>query len=190
MKKLFLFLLLSICSLTILPAQDSSIKNRWNIKAGYSPNFSGLAVRNGIIRTMYGNYRIEANYGVTKFLETGIYLGYSRFTSFRNPISSPEFEYKNLNTPYFGLSWNFHLLPFFVKKPDFPIDLYLLGRYGGAYYTSPEDYIPSRGLHFECSHGVGLSGYFNKHVGLFVEGSFNQLHYSLWNVRGGLTFKF
>lgn len=188
MKKATLILIVLISFLQIVDAQDSYIKNRWNIKAGYA-SYRGVYVSNSGIKLTTGNYRIEANYKILNSLEVGGYLGYSRYSSLfvivgQGPI------YKNLNVPYFGLNVNFHPLSFLIKKPDYRFDFYLLGRYGGLYYASPEAYVPKKGLYSEIRHGVGLAFYITKRFGLYAEGSFSKLDTDLWNIRGGVTFKF
>jgi hypothetical protein len=192
MKKQTLFLLLFFSSFLALEAQDPHNKYRWSIKAGYS-SYPGLFVSVSGIKQSYGNYRIEANYGLLNFLETGLYLGYSRTTSYMNPAIDPTWVYKNLNTPYFGVNLNFHPLTFLIKKPDFRFDLYLLARYGGVYYFSPQAYIPAKGLQFQYQHGAGLGFSLSKHFGIFGEysyGVYGVLAKPSENLRYGLSVKF
>jgi len=186
MKKQII-LIVFIFSFLALDAQDSYIKNRWNIKAGYA-SYPGLFISGSGIKQSYGNYRIEANYGLLNFLEIGGYLGYSRLASYL-PVVGP-FLAENQNTPFFGLNINLQLLPFIVKRPDFRFDLYLLARYGGVYYSSPENYYPAKGFLFQYQHGIGLAFYLWKHVGIFGEYSFGILAKSSGNLRYGLNVKF
>jgi hypothetical protein len=189
MKKQSIIFLALLFSALSLHAQDSFIKNRFNIKAGYT-SYQGFFVSNHGIKQSFGNYRLEANYGILNFLETGIYLGYSRTTSQPVPVIGQGLIYQNLNTPFFGVGLNFHPLTFLVKKPDFRFDIYLLGRYGGIYYSSPKDYLPTEGLKFQNSQGAGLAFYFTKNIGIFTEYSFSELHVNSGNLRYGLSVKF
>lgn len=186
MKKQII-LIVFIFSFLALEAQDSYIKNRWNIKAGYA-SYQGLFISHSGMKPSYGNYRIEANYGLLNFFEIGGYLGYSRLTSML-PVVGP-LKWDTQNTPFFGVNINIQLLPFIVKRPDFRFDLYLLGRYGGVYYSSPEDYSPPKGFLFQYQHGIGLAFYLWKHVGIFGEYSFGILAKSSGNLRYGLSVKF
>jgi len=188
MKKATLILIVLISFLQIVDAQDSYIKNRWNIKAGYA-SYPGVYVSNSGIKLTTGNYRIETNYGLFNVLEVGGHLGYSRYAALL-PILGQGLIYKNMNVPYLGLNVNFRPLGFLIKKRDFRLDFYLFGRYGGLYYATPQDYVPPKGFYSEIRHGAGLSFYITKHIGLYVEGSFGKLDTDLWNIRGGVTFKF
>ena len=188
MKKQTVILLALLFSFLTVSAQDSYIKNRWNIKAGYA-SYPGYFVSSHGMRNNFGNIRLETNYGLFNFLEVGGHLGYSQFSALL-PIVGQGLIYKNLNAPYFGLNVNFHPLGFLIKKRDFRFDLYLFGRYGGYYYATPETYVPPKGFYSEIRHGAGLAFYLTKHIGLYAEGSFSKSETKLWNVRGGLTFKF
>ncbi|MFA6129092.1 MAG: hypothetical protein WC699_17470 [Bacteroidales bacterium] len=188
MKKKIVILFALIFSFMTVSAQDSYVKNRWNFKAGYG-NYEGWSVSDRGVKNTFGNYRLEANYGILNFLETGLYVGYSRISSRPVPVIGQGLIYQNQNTPFFGIGLNFHPLTFLIKKPDFRFDLYLLGRYGGIYYSSPEDYIPAKGLKFQNSQGVGLAFYFTKHIGVYTEYSFSGLHVKSGNFRYGLSVK-
>jgi hypothetical protein len=39
-----------------------------------------------------------------------------------------QFSYDLFLTPFYGLSINFHLLPFIIKKEDFRFDIYATGK--------------------------------------------------------------
>jgi hypothetical protein len=187
MKKQSLILIVFIFSCLTLDAGDYYIKNRWTVKAS-TASYPGLLVTNHGQKLSYGNYRVEANYGLLNFLEIGGYLGYSRLTSYL-PVTGP-FISENQNTPFFGVNLNLQLLSFIVKRPDFRFDLYLLGRYGGVYYSSPENYYPYKGFLFQYHHGVGLAFYVRKHIGIFGEYSVGILAKSSGNLRYGLCVKF
>ncbi|HBB91869.1 MAG TPA: hypothetical protein DC042_09160 [Bacteroidales bacterium] len=187
MKKLILILFaLSIPFLAVY-SQDSYIKNRWDIKAGYA-RYDGLWMTKTKMKPTYANYRIEANYGLLDFLEVGGYLGYSRFTAFVPQVGKIVSE--NHDAPFFGVDLNFHPLTFLLKKPDFRFDLYLLARYGGIYFFSPEGYDPQRGFEFQYHHGAGLAFYLTKHFGIFSEYSYGIPTVPSWSMRFGLSLKF
>ncbi len=182
---IIIFILLSCC--LPLSAQKSFIKDRWNVKAVYAVYPTVFFSQHGL-RFTTGNYRLETTYGLFNFLELGGYLGYGRYSS-QIVIVGQGPIYKNLNVPYFGLNLNFHPMGFLIKKPNFFFDLYLLGRYGGFYYASPDNYVPPKGFYSEIRHGVGLSIYPTKGFGLYVEGSFTSTNFNHWNYGGGLTLR-
>jgi hypothetical protein len=185
MKKQTLILFVCIISFLAGYSQDSYIKGRWNFKAGYA-RYDGLSMKPKF-RLTYPNYRIEANYGLFEYLEVGGYLGYSRYTAItqQNPVKT-----ENHGAPFFGVGLNFHPLTFLIKKPDFRFDFYFLARYGGMYFPSPEGYFPWRGLQFQYHHGIGLTHYLKKHIGIFSEFSYGIPTKPSWSLRLGLTLKF
>jgi hypothetical protein len=185
MKKLILILFaLSIPFLAVY-SQDSYIKNRLNIKAGYAHNSNFLSHS---YRFVDANYRLEANYGFLKFLETGIYLGYRWLDTYQKVDGV--YHAKNVGVPFFGVVLNVHPLTFLIKRPDFRFDLYLLARYGGYYLATPENYLPPKGFYFQYHYGVGLAYYLTKHVGIFSEYSYVNLWRPSWGMRFGLSLKF
>ncbi len=187
MKKQILILFALITSFPALDAQDSYIKDRWNLKAGYA-RYDGLWLTKTKMKPTFPNYRIEANYGLLEFLEVGGYLGYSRFTAF--VPQTGDIISENHDAPFFGVGLNFHPLSFLIKKPDFRFDLYLLARYGGIYFSSPEGYVPQRGFQFQYHHGAGLAFYLTKHIGIFGEYSYGIPTVPSWSLRLGVSGKF
>lgn len=181
-------LILIVCLMPFLAgySQDSYIKNRWNFKFGYAEY--NLAYFSNTRTRAVTNYRVEANYGILEFLEVGGYLGWSRVSAYLPVVGPP--NYVNLDSPFFGVNINFHPLTFLIKKTDFRFDLYLLARYGGVYFSSPEGYYPWRGFQFQYHHGAGLAYYLNKHLGIFGEYSFGTLAKANGSLRLGLTLKF
>lgn len=178
-------------------SQNSYIKGRTNLKIGMS-NYTAL-----IKTDTRPNFRVEMNHGFDRFLEFGLYLGYSKFLAYQ-PQSGGESGYAP--TLFYGLTTNFHLLPIFVKQRDFRFDVYLTGKFGGNYYFTPgKDWIPARGHRTEYGSGLGLSFYLFKNLGLFSEYTmghfsyFDNLSFSTTdyfaegiqtNLRFGLTYKY
>lgn len=196
--------ILVVSSLFILNSysQDSNIKNRWNFKAGYSRYKTGShSISNNKIKALtVGNYRIEANYGILNYLEIGGYIGYSKFDYFRSiirdSINTGAYSVEPNNTPFYGANFNFHILPFLIKKDDFRFDLYVTGKLGGLYFTKPA-YILHNGQTFkkgniyEYGIGGGLSYYLGKHLGVFAEYCYGKYYFQDdSNFRYGLVLKF
>ncbi|HKK61468.1 MAG TPA: outer membrane beta-barrel protein [Bacteroidales bacterium] len=171
--------------------QKSYIKDRWNIKAGYSRYVTGVRINNKEETT--GHYRIEGNYGLFNHLETGIYLGYSN-----HEIMGTELSRENYSVPFYGVSLNIHILPLLIEKKDFRFDLYAAVKYGGRYITTPSNYS-IHGHYNEYGIGIGFAFYFLRNAGIFAEYSYGKYHYievgdftikDKNKLRYGVSFKF
>ena len=184
------------CLIITANSQNSYIKGRYNIKVAYSkyqPMFSS--------NTKPGNWRVEINYGIVKYLETGIYFGYSRFYTLALHQVSSGSNIGRVNSPFYGINANLHILPFIVKQNDFRFDLYLMGKFGGNYYFTQDGYFPARGHRTEYGFGCGFAFYPWKHTGFYLEPSLGKYSYYAFppgtfettiqpNLRFGITFKF
>ena len=197
-KIIFLCLVIFQCVLST-HAQNSLIKGRWNGKFGI--NWLPKADEASAIRPAV---RFEANYGITKYIEAGLYAGAAfpqgmiyEFTE--NGIAG----YGTFTVmPTYGINVNFHPLSLLIKKEDFRFDLYIAAKFGGHYCSIAEGNVPSHGNMAEYGVGLGFSFYIFQHLGLFVEYSYGQYDYfdevkfSFRNpvpptaLRYGLTLKF
>ncbi len=185
MKKSILTILLSGFFLFTALCQDSYIKNRLNFKLAYSRYNNGWYSGMSSESQRMGNYRLEANYGVTRHIETGLYAGFSSYQSMTNYWS-------------YGINANYHLLPFIIDSDNFRFDLYFAGKFGGwtSYFTlnnsfSSIDYSHRSPLKLEYGFGPGVSFYLWKHLGIFTEYCFGKYYYKEnSNLRYGLTLKF
>ncbi len=171
--------------------QESYIKHRWNIKAGYACYKTGSYIGNKEETT--GNYRIEANYGFFKYIETGAYFGGSRFEYYQ-PVDSMSFIPKGYFVPFYGVNCNFHLLPFVINKGDFRFDLYIIFKYGSLVLKDKRS-----GELFnknEYALGSGVCFYLWKHIGFYTEICYGNYIYentfsnNHTKFRYGLSLKF
>ncbi len=189
MKKLFLLAAtIIILSVNSFCQSDSYIKNRWNIKAGYARYITGNRSNNKNETT--GNLRLECNYGILNFIESGLYIGFSNFDF----IINTDFDHKKYFTPFYGININVHLLPLIVKSNDFRFDLYLAGKFGGRYFTTPDNYY-IHGHYNEYGLGSGISFYFWDQFGIYAEYCFGKYQFrdaikDNAKLRYGVTFKF
>ena len=175
-----------------------SIKNRWNIKANYSPY---------CVSRHYGwqtNVRLELNYGFNSCLEAGIYGGIQIYNKFDLIEWGCLPEHKTGFAPTFGAQINFHLLPLFVQNSDSRWELYLTAKYGGMVFTYSGktpliDAAPfPKQVEYKHEYCMGFGGgvYFWQVFGLYAEFGLGQYYSSLPNriipckIRGGFTFKF
>ena len=186
MKKVLYIFILSNLFVICSYGQDSYIKHRWNFKAGYSKYNTNI--RTSRERIQVGNFRIEANYGIRKLIEAGVYLGYSKINSFcyRDSI----LILTERPAIFYGINCNLHLLPLIVKEDDFRFDLYLAGKYGEVTFTSPIGFFPG-GTESEYSLGGGASFYLTKHLGIYGEYTYGKYFYKdNSKFRYGITLKF
>ncbi|MFO7656540.1 MAG: outer membrane beta-barrel protein [Bacteroidales bacterium] len=191
-KKTLALLVISYIFLLNSFSQDTYIKNRLNLKLGYARYTTGITEysNNNIKELTVGNYRIEANYGILNYLEIGAYFGYSRFDFFLINWADTTAIKKRYNTPFYGVNCNFHILPFLIKKDDFRFDLYITGKYGGLYFTTPGNHN-LHGHQNEYGIGAGFSLYIWKHLGLYTEYSYGKYYFDDKNkLRYGLSLKF
>jgi len=123
--------------------QTLSVKGRWNIKAGYSLYKLTTTTDRlfefdwDVSSEMYKrkwNVRVEANYGVLKWLETGIYIGLMGYEYCPQPYGYLS-NFPDAVAPTFGVNANIHILPFFVKNPNCKWDFYIPLKYGGNYIS-------------------------------------------------------
>lgn len=192
MKKAFFVIIISNLLVILSYGQESYIKSRLNFKTGYSRyTTNNGVVSNGKVKALtVGNYRIEANYGISNLIETGIYVGYSKFDSFRINWADTSFNFTACPTPFYGINCNFHLLPLLIKEDDFRFDLYLSGKFGGLFFDSPTGFFPT-GSAFEYGIGGGLSFYIWKHLGVYAEYTYGKYFFrDNSNLKYGLTMKF
>jgi hypothetical protein len=167
-------------------AQNYSLRNRWTIRLGYSP------YKEDYMNYKPQNFRAEVNYGLLEYLEIGAYIGYNRCqTSEQAAVSDPIGKYYSIldaPVPSYGLSTSLHVLPFFLKKKDFWMDLYFKGEFGGYTILSKDGYSHYPGQKNGIDYGVygGLAVYPLKHIGLFAEYGYGNKS----NMRFGLSYKF
>lgn len=191
LKRAFFLGVISLLMLTSF-GQDSYIKNRLNFKAGYSRYATGsYIVSSGQQKALtIGNYRLDANYGISNLIEAGVYVGFSTFESQKINWANTTILINDSSTPFYGINCNFHLLPLIIKKDDFRFDLYLTGKLGGLFFTSPSGYSP-HGYLTEYGLGAGAAYYIGKHLGLYAEYCYGKYYYKdNSKLRYGLTMKF
>lgn len=168
----------------IISAQDSYIKNRWNIKAAYQINSSE---NKSIINKPF--YHIGANYGIFNHFECGLNFAYSG-----GDLIIPHIKY--------FANCNFHIMPFFTDAEDFRIDIYLTANTGGVSYfydvypvidaSGQTVLMPDYKLHkFYYGAGLGLGLYPLKHIGIYAECTYEEyFNTKALFLKYGLSVKF
>jgi hypothetical protein len=181
--KLIITIIFALAVLKV-SAQDSYVKNRWNIKLAYQTRIS----ENELYSINKPLYNITANYGVFNHFECGLNAAYSV------GISTDKLKY--------FANCNFHILPFFVDAEDFRFDFYLTANCGAiTYFYGPSgihwpdgtvEYRDSYKLHkFYFGAGTGAAFYPFKHVGIYGEFTYEEYYLTkAWFLKYGLSVKF
>jgi hypothetical protein len=195
----FMVLILFLLTLFSVNAQTNdsyySIKNRWTVKASVS-RYKTAFTRDAFMyvgdfflgnpNRKMANFKVEANYGIAKFIEIGLFTGFQHYewinlieegvddgTGLIGGVS----ELRESFAPLFGATINFHVLPFFVKSKNCHWDLYLTAKYGGCYLPHKElysPYYPYGKYRQEYGLGLGISYYIKNIIGFYAEGSVGQ----------------
>jgi hypothetical protein len=125
---------------------------------------------------------LSANYGVTKFLECGLYY-YSFNSNF-------------IKTYFGGIQNRFHLLPFFVASDNkyFRLEAYVFNQTGMIMYKYSDVDLTTN---YNTDIGIGTSVYLFKHIGVRFEykwGFILTKHVENHNFQNGfslgISFKF
>jgi hypothetical protein len=167
-----------------------SVKNRWTVKASYSRYktafWDDIFAHTGdnflhFKRKKMSNFKVETNYGINKFIETGIYIGFQHYEWLDDGYFSGFSDEPNKSfAPLFGVNANFHILPFLVKSKECRWDVYLTAKYGGCYLPHLEldnPYFNYSKYRHEYGLGLGVGYYFKNIIGLFAEGSLGEYFY-------------
>jgi len=167
-----------------------SVKNRWTVKASYSRYKTAFwddiyaYVGDNFLykkRKKMSNFKVEANYGINKYIETGIYAGFQHYEWLDEEYISGFSDEPNKSfAPLFGINANFHILPFLVPDKECHWDVYLTAKYGGCYlpHLELEDpYFNYSKYRHEYGLGLGAGYYFKNIIGIFAEGSLGQYFY-------------
>ena len=103
---IFIFLLFTVK----LSSQNISKERYWNIKVGYSKNDDW-----GMFSGNIGDFRVETNCQILKFLDVGVYSGYT-VTQVKTKINKLYIG-TNSSVISYGINSNINFLPlFFTKK--------------------------------------------------------------------------
>jgi hypothetical protein len=181
--KRILHTLIFVCCIQQLLAQENR-DQRFNFKLGYANYYAGSDnyVNGQVDKVTFPNFRIESNYRFGDLVSTGVFFGYSQV---EGRVIVPPGSRIDVNTPFFGIGVNLHLLQLLIESAELRPDFYIRGELGGHYYNTPDDYLPN-GFKSDLAIGVGFAYYIWKQVGIYVEytyGSYTDLRY-------GFTLKF
>lgn len=171
MKTKIIYSLIASCFFSLigcsLIAQNTYRKDKWDFKLDYSQ---------GPFTNMYGkksgNICLEADYRLSNLIETGVYLGMTKYIrreyTFSDTLNQPHFNLESATTPLIGINLNFHPLPLLNHKEGLRFDLYLAGKLGGYYFSGNENNIP-HGYELQLFMGGGMEFCILRNAGLFVE---------------------
>jgi hypothetical protein len=147
-------------------AQDSYLKNRWNLKLAGSPKFQIDG------KEQFAFLLTEVHYGILNNFELGVALGMERTRvanlkpGASNPPTMDDYYNVDYTMPIYDLNLNYHLLPYLVKDKKSKFDLYFSGRIGGKYIKSDAN---DQSFFWNYYLGGGLAWYFTRNVGIYTE---------------------
>jgi len=150
MFRLYTFLLILLLLLPFFCNAQKSlyVKNRLTIDVAYMRMNYGMLPeykekKNGVL--------LSANYGVTKFLESGLY--YYKYNSAFNSLD------------FTGIQNRLHILPFFIEtnNKSFRLDAYLFNRTGMVIFKYSGNHYE---MNYNSDFGIGTAFYLLKHVGV------------------------
>jgi hypothetical protein len=169
-------LIFMACSAT---AQDSYLKNRWNLKlAGAHEYKMNSKLHNAFLSA-------EANYGIFNNFELGVALGFeNKYNGWTKDPNTNLYIYEYYLSPTYNLHLNYHLLPYLTKGNHPKFDLYLSGRLGGS-YTEYRDLHQT--FFWNYYLGGGLAWYFTRYVGIYTEYG-RQYHFNSNYTKNGFRF--
>jgi len=204
-SKNLLFPLLALVFIVLHPfllnaqieAYNYSVKNRWTVKASVSRYktsslFGEVFMRVGDFfddsqNRKMTNFKAEANYGINKFIEVGVYTGFQCYEWYNDENEVIEIiddvmyidggEIAKGFAPLFGAQINFHVLPFLVHSKECRWDVYLTAKYGGCYLPRKESFAHNfqySKYRQEYGLGIGAGYYFKNIIGIFAEASVGQ----------------
>jgi hypothetical protein len=146
MKKTMILFLMLLTNVSF--AQQHGVKGRINLKISYNqyPWMGDLKYNNPRYKTQTHAGKIETTYGWQKHIESGVYLGFSLYEhldfseleqNIKNGITGVTVSLPNSLKPlfFYGFVTNFQLLPFFINKQHFFLDLYTTCKVGGLYFV-------------------------------------------------------
>ncbi len=189
--------ILVVLSILLIPlinnayCQESFNKGKWSGKVGYARYYNG-GLQNGTKKTRDGNIRMEVSYGISDYIETGIYIG-GFITEVMSQYSDGTYYLEDKRVFSYGINANFKILPLLIKNDDLKIDIYFSGKYGFRSMIVPTDYYKGK-VNPEYAIGCGVAYYPWRHIGLYVEFGFGKYEYGTYSdrfeSRYGLSFKF
>jgi hypothetical protein len=153
---------------SVFYASNAQEKNerKWNLAIGYSwINNCTLSDFN------IGELSIEGNYKINKWIETGVYAGYSICMSERETrISDTEYSgsYRISQVVSYGGNFYLHLLPLVFEK-DTRLGVRVIMKPGDAVIITKEKGAKPRGHHFTFRAGVGMDYRLFRKMGIFGE---------------------
>ncbi|MDD2323802.1 MAG: hypothetical protein EOL88_07100 [Bacteroidia bacterium] len=182
-SKLLVWIIFILCFCQTAKSQYvSPIKDRWTINTSIVPEFTtpGKTPRNEIKLTLHK--------GINNFLETGIYLGHTKYWYLSSNGYSTEAGDRILT----GVTIKAHFLPFIITAEDIRFDLYVRSRIGiSQLFGDPNP--AAENTFFQYCLGSGLAFYPTKKIGIFTEFGYDNkglLGVQKWRLEYGLVFKF
>lgn len=185
--RIFCIILFTIFPL-ILYGQDTTYTSRNNIKVGYSRYLTNILRDNK--PTYYKNLKLEFSYRVFNQLETGVYIGVSKFNSNSINLLDTTLMSKRHPALFYGITFNYDILPLIINNNESRFEFYLTGKLGAFFLKLPNGYFPN-GNNLEYAGGIGVSFYIFNNLGIFSEYTIGKYFFEDYdNFKYGLSLKF
>lgn len=171
-----LFFIFSLNLLLLVFSPEAFAQSRANIRIGGSLYDSWVSDKNN-----YFAVKASFNYRVLDFIEPGIELGYSKFSS---SISS-----FNPNAVYYLFKVNTYFTDLIFRGNDtHRFETYVALKYGGYYAFITDEYIDVLERENRPDYGLylGIQYMIFRHIGIYAEGGFGNI----CNIQFGANLRF
>jgi len=214
MKKNNCFFWLSLAAVLLFPrfvvAQN---EKKWELKLSYSDIHSINTEYQDLIRVGKSkpHFRLDGTYNIFKGIVGGGYFGYSSLYHFHPAMYETTSTDENgvetiymdgvdaTNAFFYGIRFNYQLLPLFLKEINTRFDIYATAKLGAVtqnwkFYEGAIEtpsIVKQHETILEYAIGLGTSYYFTKNIGLFGEYNFGHfINDDNSHFQAGLTYKF
>lgn len=138
---------------------DMDTRNR-SLKFGYS-RISNWTLEDG----NFGEFTVEVNCGLKKYLDIGVYAGWSLTET--EMKEDNETSFNNTSVVSYGVNSYFYLMPLITGK-RFRLDVSLILKPGGFFVLSKTNYSP-KGHYFTFRPGIGVNYRIFRGTSIFAE---------------------
>lgn len=203
----FLVMLILGCFVEKTFAQERNTTKHLNYKIGYQHypwmGDRGVNYSNDKLKTFTPVAYFEVNYLLMKYLEVGLYTGFSLYRKVDGieqldtiaELNNNELwtfdgidTYGELKSLFlFGINCNLQLLPLIFKRDVSFVDIYLSSKLGGTYFVDKTKSIYANKRPF-LDYGLygGMALYPGQHWGLYAE--YGISNYAKWKAGVNLRF--
>ncbi|MBN1116427.1 MAG: hypothetical protein JXA77_04455 [Bacteroidales bacterium] len=195
LQLVFLSIVFLISKINIL-AQEQKLGESLSFKVGYSKYQNTEFCFANYLKDYFdknynkvGNIRLSADFELNKYTDAGLYFGYCLYETQKKLLedsTNRSWSFEAANSIMYGLNSNLHILPFFIKKESYRLDVYCSFQMGVVHLLESDECINDKHTYLEYGIYGGLAFYPFDHLGLYAE--YGYAKYS--NLRYGLGLRF